>query len=128
MAAVEAALAGDDPDLRALAFAAIGERGLRTTVPKLLELLRSEDPLVRDGAIGALTALREPSAIKPPTEIAKFADHDMMRRVIDAIGAIGGEDARAYLQFVADGHEHPLIRELAKEALRRMDRKRGAPE
>ena len=124
-AAVREALAGSDPELRSLAFAVAGERRLTALVPRLIELLHAEDPALRDGAIGALAELRDPRAVKPMTELAKFGDHDMMRRIIDAIGAIGGEDARAYLQFVADGHEHPVIRDLARQALDRLDRRRS---
>jgi HEAT repeat protein len=92
-------------------------------VPRLLELLASPDPSIRDGAIGTLAELRDPRAVKPLTELARFGDHDMMRRIIDAIAAIGGEEARAYLQFVADGHDHPVIRDLARQALERLDRR-----
>jgi HEAT repeat protein len=94
-------------------------------VPRLLELLGSDDELVRDGAIGALVALRDQRAIKPLTELASFSDVDMMRRVIDAVGAIGGEDARSYLELVAAGHEVPAVRELAEGALARLARRAG---
>jgi hypothetical protein len=121
--AILAGLAGRDPDLRQLAFAVAGERRMNDLVPRLIELLGNEDTAVRDGAIGALAELRDPRGVKPLTELARFGDHDMMRRIIDAIGAIGGDEARAYLQFVADGHEHPVIRDLARQALDRLERR-----
>ena len=46
-----------------------------------------------------------------------------MRRVIDAIGAIGGEEARAYLELVASGHDVAGIRKLAADALERLERR-----
>ncbi len=117
------ALDHPDPGMRQVAFAAIAERRIRSAVPRLLELLKSEDVLVRDGAIGALVALREPRAIGPMTELASFSDLDMMRRIIDAVGAIGGEDARSYLELVATGHDLPAVRELAEAALGRLARR-----
>lgn len=122
------ALDSPDPSLRQVAFAAVADRQLRGAVPRLLELLASKDELIRDGAIGALVALREPRAIKPLTELAQFRDLDMMRRVIDAIGAIGGDDARAYLEMVASGHDVPAVRELAQGALDRLNRRSRAPD
>jgi hypothetical protein len=121
--AILAALEAADPALRQTAFAAIGERHVTQVVPRLLELLSSPDVLVRDGAIGALVALREPRAVKPLTELGQFHDLDMMRRIIDAVGAIGGEEARSYLELVASGHDNPAIRELATQALERMNRR-----
>jgi hypothetical protein len=48
-----------------------------------------------------------------------------MRRIVDAIGLIGGDDARAYLEMVASGHEVPAVRELAEGALARLNRRSG---
>ena len=96
---------------------------LRAAVPRLLVMLKSDDELVRDGAIGALVALREPLAVKTLTELAEFRNLDMMRRIIDAIGGIGGDDARAYLELVATGHEVPAVRDLAAGALSRLNRR-----
>jgi hypothetical protein len=124
--AIFAALEDPDPSMRSAAFAAIGEHKVAAAVPRLLELLSAKDPYLRDGAIGALVALREPRAVKPLTELARFDDVDMMRRIIDAVGAIGGDDARAYLELIAGGHDVPAIRDLARSALRRLDR-RGPP-
>jgi hypothetical protein len=122
-AAVLRALDGADPAVRQVAFATVAERQLRAAAPRLLEMLKSDDELVRDGAIGALVALREPRAVKALTELAEFRDLDMMRRIIDAVGAIGGEDARAYLELVAAGHEVSAVRDLATAALSRLNRR-----
>jgi hypothetical protein len=126
LAAVLAALDDPDPSVRQVAFATIGERHQAQALPRLVELLQSRDELQRDGAIGALVALRDPRAVRPLTELAKFRDLDLLRRIIDAVGAIGGEEARAYLDLIASGHEVPIIRELAQKALERLDRKADA--
>ena len=114
--------------MRQTAFHAIAHRRVAAAVPRLLEMLNAEDVLVRDGAIGTLVALREPRAVQPLTEMAQFKDLDMMRRVIDAVGMIGGEDARAYLDLIASGHDVPEVRALAKDALLRLERREGKQE
>jgi hypothetical protein len=124
--AIMAALDSEDPSLRRLALALVGERHLVAAVPKLLEMLHSPDMLVRDGAIGALVVLRDRRAVKALTELAQFRDLDLMRRIVDAVGAIGGDDAHAYLELVASGHDVKGIRELAASALERMDRRADA--
>lgn len=124
--AVLAALDNPEPEIRQVAYAAIGDRHLVGALPRLVELLRSPDELVRDGAIGALVGLRDRRAVKPLTQLAEFKDLDLMRRIIDAVGAIGGDEAHDYLELVATGHEVPIIRELAQQALARLERKADA--
>jgi len=124
--AVLAALDNPEPEIRQVAYAAIGDRHLVGALPRLVELLQSPDELVRDGAIGALVALRDRRAVKPLTQLAEFKDLDLMRRIIDAVGAIGGDEAHDYLELVATGHQVPIIRELAQQALARMERKADA--
>ena len=124
-ATVLAALASSDPTLRAVALAAVGERHVGAAVPRLLEMLGSSDVLVRDGAIGALVALREPRAVPALTHMARFDDIDTMRRVIDAVDTIGGDETRSFLELVASGHEMPEMRALASQALDRLNRREG---
>ncbi len=124
--ALLAAVDDPEPEIRQVAYAAIGDRHLAGALPHLVEQLRSPDELVRDGAIGALVALRDRRAVKPLTQLAEFKDLDLMRRIIDAVGAIGGDEAHDYLELVATGHEVPIIRELAQQALARLERKADA--
>ena len=121
--AVLAALDNPEPEIRQVAYAAIGDRHLVGALPRLVELLRSPDELARDGAIGALVGLHDRRAVKPLTELAEFKDLDLMRRIIDAVGSIGGDEAHDYLELVATGHEVPIIRELAQQALAGMERR-----
>ncbi len=125
-AQVIAALDADDPDVRTEAFRAVSERRLAGAVPRLIELLRSPNPEIRDAAIGGLVELGDPRGVKPLVDMVEFSDLDMMRRIIDAVGMIGGDEARDYLEFVASGHETPAVRRLAKEALGRLKRREAA--
>ncbi|MBI4508624.1 MAG: HEAT repeat domain-containing protein [Deltaproteobacteria bacterium] len=119
--AVREALGGSDPLLFRAALSSVAAHGLKELVPNLISLLGSEDPAVRDGAIGALVEMRERTAVAALTGLAKFGDLDTMRRIIDAIGTIGGDEAHSYLEFVAQGHGHPAIRELAQKALQHLE-------
>ena len=46
---------------------------------------------------------------------------------MDAISLIGGNEARDYLSFVAQSHDDPEIRELARAAAERMLRSAAKP-
>jgi len=92
-------------------------------VPALIRLLRSDDAAMRDRAIGALAAIRDRRAVKPLTEVARFRDVSDLPKVLDAVAAIGGDEARSYLEFVASGHEDLEIREIAKQALGHLEQR-----
>jgi hypothetical protein len=120
-----AALSGSDEDLREEATRIAAERKEKEAVPALLQLLKSDDRPTRDRAIGALAAIGDARAVKPLTEVAQFRELSELPKVLDALGSIGGDEARAYLEFVASGHERPEMRELAKDALKHLDARRG---
>lgn len=121
--AVLTALRDPDPETRIMALRYVAERELREAVPRVIELLEDKQPELRDAAIGALVAMREQSAVVALTRLARFRDVDLMRRVVDAVGSIGGQEARAYLEFVVDSHENPVIQQIAREALERLRRR-----
>jgi hypothetical protein len=118
------ALSGSDEDLREEAMRIAEERREKEAVPALILLLKSEDRATRDRAIGTLSAIGDPRAVKPLTEVARFAETGELPKVLDALGAIGGDEARAYLEFVSSGHQDPEIRQLAKDALRHLDERK----
>ncbi len=117
VAALGTALDGADDELRLEALRVAGERRERAVVPAVVRLLKSEDRDVRDRAVGTLASIRDPRAVKPPTGVARSRDLGDLPMVLDALAAIGGDEARAYLEFVASGHDNLEIRELAKKAL-----------
>ena len=121
--ALTTAIDGSDEDLRDEAMRIAAERKERATVPSLLKLLKSDDHAVRDRAIGALEEIGDARAVKPLTEVARFRDVSDLPKVLDALAAIGGDEARSYLEFVASGHESPEMRDLAKQAISHLDRR-----
>ncbi len=111
------ALGSEDPALRSIALEAVKVHQIRAAVPRLLVMLESPDVMVREGAIGALVVLREERAVAPLTRLASFRDVEMLRSTIDAVGRIGGDEARAWLELVASGHDDPAIRRMASQEL-----------
>jgi hypothetical protein len=122
-ATVIRALDHEDTDVRAEAFRAVSDRRMTAAVPRVIELLKSTNAEIRDAAIGALVELQDRRGVKPLVDMVEFKDLDMMRRIIDAVGMIGGDEARDYLEFVASGHETPVVRQLAQDALDRLTRR-----
>lgn len=110
------------PGLREEAIRMAGVRGLRSEVPALLQLLQDENEAVRDAALGALIALRERRAVAELTRNRSLRDRHEMRKILDAIAILGGDEARDYLSFVAESHEDEEIRKLASDAKIRLDR------
>lgn len=106
--------------LAALEIAA--HRRLAEAVEPAIALLRHSDPAVADRAVGALVAIGDRRAVRPITEAVRFEDTARLAKILDGVAALGGIEAREYLQFVASGHEDADIRSLAREALERMKR------
>ena len=117
--AVHAALiAAGDMRLEAIRVAAA--RKLRDEVPSLVALLSDDEETIRDAALGALVELRDPRAVPALTKTKSMKDGREMRKIIDALASIGGQEATDYLSFVADAHEDEEIRKMAKAALFRL--------
>lgn len=120
---VEALSETKDSARLAAAVEIAGVRKLKPTVPSLIRLLQHKDEQISDRAIGALVAIGDRAAVKPFTRLAGFQDTARLAKVLDAIGSLGGQEAKDYLEFVSTGHEDADIRNLASEALERMNRR-----
>jgi HEAT repeat protein len=119
---IDSALKSSDSDLRVEAMRIVAARGLREEIPTVLLLLSDEDENVRDAALGALVGLRERSAVKVLAESRQMRDAREMRKILDAIGILGGREAQEYLSFVAETHDDEEIRTMAKDAMERLAR------
>jgi hypothetical protein len=121
--ALHAALVGDAGDLREEAIRVVGERQMRSEVPTLLKMLSDPDETVRDAALGALIAMRERSAVRELTQSRSLRDRREMRKIIEAISILGGQEADEYLSFIAATHDDDEIRAEAAAARARMQRR-----
>jgi HEAT repeat protein len=92
---------------------------LRDEVPTLIALLSDDEETIRDAALGALVELHDARAVPALTKTKSMKDRREMRKIIDALAALGGQEASDYLDFVANAHEDEEIRNMAKAALLR---------
>ncbi len=119
-------LASQDPRVREFAVRVLSDRRNPAVAQPLLDRLRSEDVDEVRRAIGGLVELREPKAVPVLIDLTRGKEPSFMREVVYALGAIGGEEAEAYLYTVAQGHDQPAIREAATQALEELKtRRRG---
>jgi hypothetical protein len=123
MAELLTALADPDADVRRQAVRAAAFRRAHEAAPLLVKLLDDPQEDLRDMALGALADIADPAAVKAITARVKFGDVDELRKIIDPVAAMGGEEAHTFLEFVASGHEDADIRTQARTALERMDRR-----
>jgi hypothetical protein len=124
---VAGALASSDADQKVEAIRIVGVKKLRRNLPTIVRLLSDEDEAIRDAALGAVVALGDRSAIKALAESHQMRNTYEMRKVIDAVGSLGGQEARDYLSFVSDNHDDSDIREMAKAALERLVKREPVP-
>jgi hypothetical protein len=121
--AVHAALLADGGELREEAIRTVGERKLRDEAPTLLKMLDDPDEPTRDAALGALIALGDRRAVTELTRTRSLRDRHEMRKIIEAIAILGGQEADDYLSFVAATHDDEEIRAAATRARARIARR-----
>lgn len=120
---VHAALQADGGELRDEAIRVVGERKLRDEVPTLLKLLSDPDERTRDAALGVMIALGDRRAVSELTRTRSLRDRHEMRKIIEAIAILGGQEADQYLSFVAATHDDDEIRAAAATARVRLQRR-----
>jgi len=122
---LHAAMIADGGDLRLEAIRLIRERRTASEAPTLLTLLDDPDEPTRDAALGALIALGDRRAVSALTRSRSLRDRHEMRKIIQAISILGGEEADDYLSFIASSHDDEEIRAEAKAARERLQRRRA---
>ncbi|MHB8873079.1 MAG: HEAT repeat domain-containing protein [Myxococcaceae bacterium] len=106
-----------DPRVREFAVRVLAERKNPAAAEPLLERLKNPHVDEVRRAIGGLIELKDPRAVPALIDLAREKDLMFLREIIYALGAIGGEEAEAYLYTVAQGHDQPAIRMAAQQAL-----------
>lgn len=120
---VTKAAAADKGDLRLEAIRIIGARKLKDQLPTLIRLLSDEDEATRDTALGAVVAIGDRSAVRALADSRQMRDSYEMSKILDAVAALGGQEAKDYLSFVGETHDDPEIRSMAKTALERLGKR-----
>jgi hypothetical protein len=113
-----------DPAVADAALRLLVRKHHKAALPVLLERLEADDLDTLRGVIGLLVELRAPEAVNPLVEAANQRGAVFQREVVFAVGSIGGDDAEAYLDLVASGHDDPLIRASAAQALLELRQKK----
>ncbi len=124
--ALHKAATADAGELRVEAIRAIGERRISSEAETLLRLLDHEDEPTRDAALGGLVKMRDRRTVAALGKSRSMKDRREMRKILDAMATLGGDEAADYLSFVADAHEDEDIRKMAKDAQERLKRRTEA--
>jgi hypothetical protein len=122
--AIVTGLDSKDPDAVAWSLELVAERRVAAGFDRALALLQSKDAGIRAAALRALVALKDPRAIAPLAEMADFTSNEELRTVIEAVTAIGGDEAAEFLEYVATGHSDADLRSRAQEGLERIGRRK----
>ncbi|MBL8936660.1 MAG: HEAT repeat domain-containing protein [Archangium sp.] len=114
-----------EPGVQAAAVRILARRHHPAALPALLKRLESDDLGVLRRTVGLLVELKDPAAVPAIIEASRAKNPVVQREIVFALSAIGGDDAEAYLDVVASGHDDPLVRSSAEKALAELrDRKK----
>jgi hypothetical protein len=109
---------GDNVGMKIWGLQLAADRSLAEAVPAGIQALSNEDEDVRAAAIAMLVSLGGPDVVSALAKNIDFKDHEELRMIMEAVSAIGGEDAEEFLEFVATGHPDEDIRAHAKESIK----------
>lgn len=114
-----AELSSKDERAREVALWVLADRRRPEAVERLLTRLGEGGLTAYEvrRSIGVFVDFRERRAVPKLIDLAREAQGLSLQEVIYALGAIGGEEAQAYLYTLVQGHDQPAIVEAAKEAL-----------
>jgi HEAT repeat protein len=120
------AAAFTDPTLRLGAVRGMGRSADPRWTDRLMPVLGSEDPSLREEAARALGEIEDERAVLPLTELVDDPAQEVRLAVIEALGHIGGDEAREALLYLAEAVDDP-IREAAEKALEEIEAGEGDP-
>ena len=114
------ALDAAEPDEQLMALRILGHSKVRSAVPAIGKLLTDPRIQVSEAAAEALAQIGDEAAV--PILISAIKRYDVRSevRAIEAMGRIGGDEAKAYLEMTATGHDIPEVRRLSKALLEDM--------
>jgi hypothetical protein len=114
---VVALLATTEGEALLAAIREVHRRRLEAAGPRLRELLHSDDLELLIATATALGRIRDAGAVGPLIEIISRRHRELTELVLPILGQINSPEARAYLETLAEAHDRPAIRRLAREVL-----------
>jgi len=109
----------DSTEFQVSAVYAMGRNCNPGWLPVLLKELRSPNPQLRFEAVRACAELETEEAVPHLIELTRDGDAEVQISAIEALGQIGGSEAREGLQRCLDSSEEP-IRQASQDALEEM--------
>jgi hypothetical protein len=124
--AVAQKLSDSDEAVVRAAVRVLARRHDRRALEPLVARLTATDDLteIRE-TMGLLIELGDPHAATALIDASRAKDNVVQREIVFALGALGGDEAEAYLDAVATGHDDPLVRASAEQALTELRERRS---
>ncbi|MCC6332362.1 MAG: HEAT repeat domain-containing protein [Myxococcales bacterium] len=110
-------LTSSDDAVKSAAVRLLARRHDARALAPLLGRLETDDLTQIRETMGLLIELGNPDAVPALINASRAKDNVVQREIVFALGAIGGDEAEAYLDAVATGHDDPLVRASAEQAL-----------
>ncbi len=118
-------LRSPEMDVQILSAHLLGDAKQRDAVKPLSELLSDPRERVADTAAEALVSIGDPKGVPAIIQSIKRGDLRSEVRAIETIGRLGGDEAEAYLEMTAVGHEIEEVRQISRGLLEKL-RESGA--
>ena len=123
-----ASTSGEGVDVRELAIKIAAIRRLKPAVKALTTVLQQERrQRIRDLCLGALAEIGDPAAVPALVKYTRGGDEQRVRKVIGVLGQLGGKEAQAYLEMIADNYQDDEVKKLARETLARLRQGSSTP-
>ncbi|HWB76185.1 MAG TPA: HEAT repeat domain-containing protein [Nannocystaceae bacterium] len=114
-------LLGDpDPEIVVLALEHTQRQRWRQLADDVAAVLPGTDPRVTIAAVGCLGEIGRPEHARAMLEHVRLADTAQAQRLYEALAAVGGDEAAAFLEFAARNEDDPTMADVAERALRRL--------
>ena len=114
-------LLGDpDPEIVVLALEHTQRHRWRQLADDVAAVLPGTDPRVTIAAVDCLGEIGRPEHARVMLEHVRLADTAQAQRLYEALAALGGDEAAAFLEFAARNEDDPTMADVAERALRRL--------
>jgi hypothetical protein len=113
--------------VRDFAVRLAGARKIKDLVPVLAKRLSDEpesELVLR--IVGALVQIGDDRAVTPLVELTKRKHPIFINQIVFAVAQIGGQEAEAYLDTLAQGHPSDQVRAAARDALQELLSRKSA--